>query len=138
MSDEIKTADALPEDKPKSFTIGVGEADHTVLKGANIENSNIGHIGDKIEVKDGGKVMTAEAVAAEAKLKQAKSDDVKDKVGKTLKDIFVPGHKVFGDIGTALDNATGCKKSTSRYDAAINELAGSKNVQVTNDSELSK
>ena len=39
MSDEIKTADAQPENKPKSFTIGVGEADHTVLKGANIENS---------------------------------------------------------------------------------------------------
>ena len=96
--------------------------------------------GDMIKAGEFDKIkdMTAEAVAAEAKLKQAKSDDVKDKVGKTLKDIFVPGHKVFGDIGTALDNATGCKKSTSRYDAAINELAGSKNVQVTNDSELSK
>ena len=57
MSDEIKTADAQPENKPKSFTIGVGEADHTVLKGANIENSNIGHIGDKIEVKDGGQTQ---------------------------------------------------------------------------------
>lgn len=51
MSDEIKTVEAQPENKLKSFTIGVGEADHTVLKGANIENSNIGHIGDKLRSK---------------------------------------------------------------------------------------
>ena len=125
------------ETKKNGFTIGVGEADHTVLKGANIENSNIGHIGDKIEVKDGGKVMTADAVVADAKLKQAKADDVKEKVGNVAKDLFIPGHKLFGNVSSALDKATGCKAKTSRYDAAINELSG-KPSQPVDDAEMSK
>lgn len=136
-----KTVSEETLDRKVGLTFGVGESDHTVLKNATIENSSIGHIGDQIDVKDGGKVMTAEAVAAEAKLKQAKAEDMKEKVGNTLKDIFVPGHKLFGSIGKSLDKAAGCKtaSSTSRYDAVLEEMCSKGNdAQLSEDAEMSR
>lgn len=142
MSDEVMTRNvALPDDenakKKGNFVIGVGDSDQTVLKNATVENSSIGHIGDQIDVKDGGKVMTSEAVAAEAKLKQAKAEDNKEKVKNAIKDAVVPGHKLIRDISDTLNNVTGAKKSPSRYDKAINELCNG-NAQVNNDIEISK
>ena len=137
-ADAVATAEVSDDKKPKSFTIGVGESDQTVLKNANIQNSSIGHIGEQIDVKDGGKVMTAEAVAAEAKLKQARAEDIKEKFSKTAKDALIPGHRFFSNVSNALDNASKCKKSSSRYDEAINSMLNRDAQIKSSDAEMSK
>ena len=121
MDEILERADGTP--KPKGFVIGVGESDNTVLKDASIENSNIGHIGDQIDVKDGGKVMTAGAVAAEAKLTKAKAADTYDAIKNTVKDIAVPGRKLFNKFANYMDKITGIKReSSSKFDIAVNDV----------------
>lgn len=108
---------------PKSFVVGVGESDNTVLKDATIENSNIGHIGDQIDVTDGGKVMTASAVAAEAKLAKARAEDTREAVKNSVKDIVVPGRKLFNKIAARMDKITGIeRKSDSKFDLAVDDI----------------
>lgn len=121
MGDNLKPVSAKVDEKSR-LVLGVGDADNTVLKNATIENSSIGHIGDKFVVKDGGTVLTADAIVAKEKLKKAKADDVKAGIGKAVKDALIPGHKFAGQISDAMDKVTGCQK-TSRYDAAIAELS---------------
>lgn len=129
MNDTILTREdgvqAPVDAKTKPFlNIGTGDVNKSMLEGATIENSTIGHIGEQIDVKDGGQVLTAEAIAAQEKLRKAKVDDAKESIGETLKDILIPGHKLGKNISRTMDEAAGLegKSRTSRFDEAVNSI----------------
>lgn len=145
MSDAIITREdraSVPvETKPVKplVNIGAGDVDKSMLEGATIENSTIGHIGEQIDVKDGGQVLTAEAVAAQEMLKKAKADDTKENISEALKDAFIPGRKLCKNISDTMDKAAGLggRSRSSRFDEAVNSILN-KGSKEDADVEMSK
>lgn len=129
------------------LVIGTGEADNTVLKNATISNSNIGHIGEKVEVKDGGTVMTAEAVAAKEAIRQAKQQDFQEQASNFAKRAFIPGYSVADDVkqagkfvGQTMNKITGCEETSEfnaskhkHLDDALNRLSQKMPAEKSND-----